>query len=499
MAATEIAVTRTGHFLETPALSSYDAVGSLQSMGFAMALAGHAPPKVARVLDLAPHAGLALLIDAASNQEIEWHAVSGPSPPEVAALARDVPLANLRISADPPPGTAPEKFDVVSHLDGWSFLPRDDQRRTLAVAGASLHQGGALRLSFAALPGHAGTAILHRLVAANLAATGTWRDEAALRAAVEATLRILDVNPAGAGQSWGERVALEHWLTTAQERSDRDDGLQWWRPLHFGDVADMMAATGLAWACPLSAADGIESLHLPQRQRTLLSAITEPDRREEVRNVLVNSRLRRDVWRRSQDGRPSGGEAIADDYRFVQTAAAEGFRFETHCMLGRMALARACYEPLLARLRRLQPTTLAELAAEVAGRMRREELGEALAILLDQQLVAVAKSDPALVERSAGTALALNAAILQATCNGASLTHLASPVTGSGIAVAPLHQLFLAARLAGETTAAGWARFAEDIARRRPPLAAVFGNLLQEAETFGVIHWPIYRALRLAN
>jgi len=103
----------------------------------------------------------------------------------------------------------------------------------------------------------------------------------------------------------------------------------------------------------------------------------------------------------------------------------------------------------------------------------------------------------------------LNAAILERTRTGADIDYLASPVTGGGITVNKIPQLFLIARSQGKKSTSDWAQFAwqffqsqgQKLLKDGAALETAEENvaeLQKQADAFEQAQLPILRALGIA-
>ena len=171
---------------------------------------------------------------------------------------------------------------------------------------------------------------------------------------------------------------------------------------------------------------------------------------------------------------------------------------------------QAIYGPLLDVLADYQPHTIGELQQRLPANVA--ELGN----LLQMLLVLAHKSCISPVQDDAAIALArpatarLNRHLLEKALGRNDLAALASPVTGGGIGVLHLQQLFLLARLEGHATPDAWAAFAwqafralqQTVVRNGTVLTTEEDNLAElavHAESFRHTVLPILQALGIAD
>jgi hypothetical protein len=118
--------------------------------------------------------------------------------------------------------------------------------------------------------------------------------------------------------------------------------------------------------------------------------------------------------------------------------------------------------------------------------------------------------DDATIEAAAPRAAALNRKLRQHARTANAIPYHASPLTGGGVVVTRVEQLFLLAREAGIAEPAEWARFAldlfaqqgEKVLRAGQPIESPdeqLAELVRQAHTFHEFRLPLLKALRLAD
>lgn len=179
-------------------------------------------------------------------------------------------------------------------------------------------------------------------------------------------------------------------------------------------------------------------------------------------------------------------------------------------MLGEADMDASIHGPLLDLLGDYQPHSLGELQQRLPA-----HIGE-LRALLQMVLVLAHKSCVSPVQDDAVIALArpatdkLNRHLLQKALARTDLAVLASPVTGGGIGVLHLQQLFLLARLEGHLTPDAWASYTwqafralqQTMVRNGTVLTTDEDNLAEitlHAESFRDNGLPILQALGVAQ
>lgn len=495
-----------GHFLQQRPALNYLRRSGPQSLRFAMGWSGLTGPAVQRVCELNVEPGITLLINAACNQNVAWvsNAPEGAPSPVVERLSRSLRLNNIRnfnyLVHTPGPLAATGEFDVITCRGVWGWLTAEAAGKLAAHLSASLSAAGIVHLDHPILPGQRGAAAVHRLLMA-LSVRATPSDRLApadVRRAARDALECLDVDPNLAGIAWGERDLLESLLEHWPAANGTVPPIEAWSPRYFGETAGLLRAAGLDWACPTAAVDAVDALHLSPRQAELARTIASPVARQELRDAMTHARLREDIWWRTPQTVRDREETLGP-IPVVLAIPAETFAFEAHGRRGRLALSRQVYGELVAILAAHGPLPIAELARRLAGRMSFAEVCDAMAILESTEAIQVVNSSADDVQRSMATARALNAEVLQCACQGLEMTHLGSPLSGGGVPVPWLHQLFLAGRADGGKCPRDWSLFAADAIGKLSRPAVGSADMCAAAEAFETAYLPIYKQLALTS
>lgn len=314
----------------------------------------------------------------------------------------------------------------------------------------------------------------------------------------------MDTNPHFCSMHWRLRGAAEALF----EKRPSDVAHEYFnynaRPAYFKDTAATLAPAGLAWAAHWSPTKIIDGLDLTPRQATFLNGIVEPHRREQLRDFALNTARRLDIWSKfAADEQRYARDELMGKLGFILVRPSDDFDFKIAGVLGEVALSRRLYAPLLEFLATLRPTTVEALRERLAD-ISLDELYEALCILVDKEMIQVCAANGATAARAVGPARALNAAIIARAPESDEIAYLGSPVTGSGLRVSRLHQIFLLAEQDGARDTSDLAHFAASRlkpcgSRPIPPECSSADLLEREAEMF-VRRWrPFFVALGLVD
>jgi len=465
---TRLAFLRAG--LEPPRIATACELG----FGQGVSLAVHAAAGSARWWgnDLLPeHVGFAQSLDSASGA---GSTLAEATFEEFAARAADLP-----------------RFDFIGLHGVLSWVSADNRARIAGFLRDRLATGGVVYTGYNALPGWADMVPLRRLMAGHAALAGSGGTVERIEAAVAFTARLLDTHPlavraAPRAAERFERLRHADRRYLAHEYFNRD-----WEPLYFADVAELLGTAGLSHACPAQLRDQLDALNLTEGQRRLVEEIADPVFRETTRDFLTNTQVRRDYWVR--EARPMSADAISEAWRetrFVLATPPGDVAERVTGPLGEQRLSEPVHLAVLAALGDHRPRDLRDV--EAATGLGVDVLADSAFQLAAFGYVSIAQ-DEATVARCAARTERLNARLLTQAATSDDIAVLASPVTGGGVGVEWVEQLFIAAIEAGCHTPEEWAAHAQ---KRATSWNA--GELATRARSFAGRRLPVLRALRVA-
>ncbi len=339
--------------------------------------------------------GHGALILAASNPgwtvtALDFHPAHIAEARRLAAAAglRNVTFLEADLADPASPGLVPEA-DIVSLHGVWSWVPPAVRAGIVALLRTRLRAGGLAHVSYNSLPGWQGALGMQRLLREAGLRGGTRSDRQA-QAGMD-VLRALAATEAVHLGTPVVRTTLEHAARMPHEYIAHEYMNAAWSPSFHMDVCADLAPARLDWAASVQVIDSFPELSLTPEQRALVDRYDEPAMRELVRDTCQDRLLRNDVFVR---GLARLGQAERDarlrgvTLALVRPAAA--FRYEVAVPAGSAGLARAFYEPMVARLA-AGPCTAEELLdlPDVVG--RRDNPAELVGMLIgSQQAIPVA-------------------------------------------------------------------------------------------------------------
>ena len=403
------------------------------------------------------------------------------------------------------------QFDSISLHGIWSWVSRDNHRAIADFAFRHLKPGGIFYVSYNCFPGWAPAHPLRQLLAvhdryaAKSAGTAQRVDDA-----IGFTEALIAAGPLFARATPGieERLKAikgEDRGYLAHEYFNRDSNC-----MYFSDVADAMAAAKLDFAASASPLDAVDAINLTAEGIAFLKGIKHLILREQIRDYFVNQQFRMDIYQRGVR-RLSPAELrehlLATRIALMQRA--ETTPVTVKGALHGATLPEGVYRPLLDALasRDYAPKSLEELMLALPA-MSLPRLTEAAAVLVGADRAAPCQTEAA-ARQARKTCKALNLHFQERARVRSEIVHLASPVTGSGIAVGRYQQLFLLARSRGSEQPAEWSKFVWQLLAKQgqrvlkdgKPLGTPEENLAEltaQANAFAEERLPILKALEIA-
>jgi SAM-dependent methyltransferase len=339
-------------------------------------------------------------------------------------------------------------FDIICLHGVYSWISPENRRTVAALIRRRLRSGGLLYISYDAMPGWAGIAPLRRLLVQQFAASG-GASQAGLAQALAFADKLKELGalfhrmyPYVAVQ-W-ERLKKLPASYLAHELLTRD-----WQAFSFTDVAAELAEAKLTFAGSAHLTDHVDRVNFTEQQQSFLAQIPDRALGETTRDMIIGRQFRRDIFVKGVASlRPLPARERWLDTRLALTTPADEIDLTFETALGTIQLRPEMYKPVIEVLDR-GPMTVRELVASPsAAKLEWSGLTDAIKVLVgrgDLQPALPAENE---AERTAA-AHAFNAAVTALAKDSDDLGYLASPVTGGGVRVDRLTQLYLKAKRDG--------------------------------------------------
>jgi SAM-dependent methyltransferase len=404
------------------------------------------------------------------------------------------------------------EFDFIGMHGIWSWISAENRTLIVDFLSRKLKPGGVLYLSYNTQPGWTAMLPVRELLNQHFQASDA-PDNQGMHERMEASIRFAQsvfatqpgyavVNPHLAERL--DALAAESPGYLAHEYFNRD-----WNLTSFSRVAPSLGSAGLSYAGSAHYREHRDELNLTPAQRTLLSGIADTNLKETVRDFCTNQSFRRDYWvKEPRLLNDAERQAALRAHRVVLALPRASVALKVRGTLGEVALREAMYGPILDALSSHRPATLGNIENSVNGHgISLEQIGERVLLLISMGVLLNAQDD-AQIEAARPSSDRLNAAICERARHDANLQFLASPVSGSGIRMPRVAQLFLLARMNGLLEPAEWAEFAgKALSSSGPPdgvsngmstNAPDYPALIAQATRFAQLHLPILQALGVA-
>ena len=400
------------------------------------------------------------------------------------------------------------QFDAIGLHGIWSWITAAVGADVLAIVAKHLRPGGLVYLSYNCAPGWTQTMPLQQLMRIHAETTG-GNPIAAMDAAVGYLNTVLaaGVSPLKADPAVEMRlkqIAGMHRNYLVHEYLAPD-----FRVLPFADVAQDFASISLQFAAPAFVIDAIDGINLTADGTALLATIDNIGLRETTRDFLTHRGFRRDIYvkgRRALAPLQQTEALLAE--RFVLARIADDISYKTAGPIGEITLQENLFRPLIAALAQhnYAAKTAAVLHADPAlAGFSLPMLFEALAVLIGTDQAELAQ-----VPTAAGRAACkrLNAHLIDLARTSLDVEYLASPVTGGGVPVSRIQQLFLLAMQRGKQDVVLQAEFVWQILASQGHRLVVAGQplegdaesiaeLTRNAEEFVAKRLPILQAMEI--
>ncbi len=354
-------------------------------------------------------------------------------------------------------------FDFIALHGIWSWISDDNRRVIVDFVRRKLKVGGVLYISYNTLPGWSNFLSVRHLLAEHARVLGASGDttQGRIHKALGFVQQVMDTEPMalmtapGAADQLRKMQSLDpHYI--AHEFFNRD-----WQPMHFSTVAQWLEGAKLQFACSASYMDALESMHLTAEQIQLLGQVPDKILRQGVTDVMLNRRFRKDYWVKGERSlSPRARIEQLRQQRLLMVSQRADVSLTVKAYRGEVQLTEALYLPLIDLMKDHKPRSLGEIEVALAS------LGINGGQLLLASLLMVELGhfwpvqEDEVAQASHQACVQINQRILSMSRDASEVQHLASPVTGGGIAVSRFEQLFILAMQEGHLNPQDWALFA---------------------------------------
>lgn len=351
------------------------------------------------------------------------------------------------------------QFDMVMLHGIWSWISPENRRVIVEIARKKLKPGGVFYVSYNVTPGWSPTVPLRHLLEVHSARAGT--EAAGILNRLDAALDFAEkLGDAGSIYFKAHPRVFER-LKKMKEKPRKYLAHELlneeWHPMPFAQIVEELESAKLSHATNATLLEQLDGLHLSAEGQALVAGISDVVLRETVRDFLTNAQFRRDYFVRGPRKLPTlvQGELLRA-FRVVLAVDPKAISLEVKGSLGTAKLQESIYAPVIEALAAegARPKSLAELERTAKG-VSFGQLVQAVTVLLGKYNLYLVQEE-ADIERARPRTRALNRHLLDRARTSSDISFLASPVTGTGVAISRLDHLLLIARAEGKQTLTEW-------------------------------------------
>jgi SAM-dependent methyltransferase len=368
------------------------------------------PDDPVNYLELGCGQGFGAMVLAASNPH--WRVTAIDFNPAHIAAARawtaEAGLDNIRfieadfatLAEDAAAAEVPQA-DFVSLHGVWSWVPPAVQSGIVRLLRSKVKPGGAVHVSYNALPAWGAALGMQRLLRECGMRMGSRSD----RQAEEGLKLVKELQDAGALQltrsPWVNSL-IDRMGTLPTQYLAHEYINSAWAPCFHADVAAALAEAKLEWAGSVNLVENFPALTLTDEQRAVTQRFDDPLLRELMKDTCLDRSLRHDVFvRGARRMSPQMRDATLMELSLALNISPEDMPFEADMPAGRASLSRGFYGPITQALAD-RPRRVGDLLAQPLLEGKRDNPAELVGILVGLDL-----AEPALRSGAAPTAQAL--------------------------------------------------------------------------------------------
>lgn len=436
--------------------------------------AGLVFPEHACACELGFGQGVSINVHAAASAT-QWHgtdfnpAQAGFAHELAAASGADLHLTDAAFADYCARADLPD-FDFICLHGVWSWISDANRHVLVDFIRRRLKVGGVLYVSYNTQPGWAALSPVRELMARHYASMTAPSAGTAQRIgqALDFTDRLLATNPGfvQANPTVPARLELLKQADTgylAHEYFNRD-----WQPMSFPALADWLAPAKVEFACSATYIEQIDTVIVTPEQAAFLKTVGDPALKQLAFDFMINQQFRRDYWVRG--ARRLGAQQRARllrEQQVVLVMAPDDVMYTVKAGQIEAGLNEAMHRPVVAALADHRPRTIGELETMCAGAgLTAFQTLQAVFLLAGTQQIQPAQ-DAARTEQARSACFRLNEHLIGLAEHGGAIHYLASAVTGGGIPVPRIHQLFLLCLMRGQRGVSELVAFVMAIAARQ--------------------------------
>lgn len=387
-------------------------------------------------------------------------------------------------------------FDFIGLHGIWSWISDENRSIIVDFIARKLKVGGVLYISYNTQPGWSSMIPIRHLMTEHARTLGASGEPITKR--IDGALKFTDklfstnplfirANPSVADEFEKLKKHNRHYL--AHEYFNQD-----WTPMPFSKMAEWLSPTKLQYVCSTNYTDQIEVVNLTSEQQAFLGEIDDVVFRQTVRDMMVNTRFRKDYWvKGARTLSPLEKADTLSNQKFTLIKDRSDVLLKVTGTVGEVTLNNSIYQPILEVLSDHRPKSLAQLEQLLKDQeISAPQILQAVMLLIGTGALAAAQDEVTVAKVKKSTDK-LNHVLMEKSRCSMEISYLASPVLGGGINVGRFAQLFILGTKEGKKTPQDLAQYVWKI------LAIQNQRLIKEAKTLETPEENLAELTRQAN
>ncbi len=368
-------------------------------------------------------------------------------------------------------------FDFICLHGIWSWIDDDNRAIIVEFLNRKLKPGGVAYVSYNALPGMTDVMPIRKMLSEHASLANP--DEGDLATKIENAItfveRFMQINPKLSSDFPNMVQRLNHIKKQPKQYLAHEYFNSDWKPAHFSDLKDVLGPAGLQFACSANLIDHFSDIYLNQDQIDFLNSIDDVSMRESMKDSIINQQFRADYWIKDpQPLSPDDKDAALKAIRVVLVKDFAKITPEFMTYMGTASLHQSVCEPILAVLSDYQPHSLHDIHETLKYQgLTLDQVLRVVAIFIAKEDLALANSDE-VIEQVSHTCERLNTYLLARGTIADDVNYMVSPLTGGGVLVPNIEQLYLVGGRRKLPDPVSWMKFAWDVNYSR--IGGLLGN-----------------------
>ena len=355
-------------------------------------------------------------------------------------------------------------FDYICLHGVWSWINSENREIIVEFIKRKLRPNGVAYISYNALPGMMDALPLKKILSdysASLDDKINTLEKISL--SIEFLDRFIKLNPEILKSFPNLSKKLEHLKIQPKHYLAHEYFNKNWMPFYFSEMKDQLSNADLKYAAPVYVIDLFKNLFLTDEQYKFIENIPNHNDKESLVDKLVNKQFRADYWVKNIE------YLDQDEYEDLMSQCSIilinnidqiDFKFDTYT--GVVDINEEDSKRILNILSDYKIHSIGEISKRL--RNHNETMNNIATIIA----LLVYKKDVALVhnkipQETRNKAKNLNMFIIARSIISEDINYLFSPLTGGGVFINNLEQIYLVARERGLSSPEEWVKFAWDV------------------------------------